>query len=264
VAKLVSIADAIGGAAGPRIRNIGPADLWDAFVKGFDDFKAKPSHLLFLVIIYPVLCFFLIRFSAGYAVLPLLFPLLAGYTLVGPATAVGMYEISRRRELGQEASWHHAIALIGSPKTRAIVEVSAILTAIFALWLLAALWIFNMTVDHVAQDSLTGFINQILATRSGWMLILIGNGVGFCYATVALAVGAISFPMILDKGVDSITAVTTSIRVMLANPRCMMFWGFMVAAALALGSLPFFVGLAVVWPVLGHSTWHLYRKAVES
>jgi uncharacterized membrane protein len=260
----VAIADAIGGATGPRIRNIGPADLKDALAKGFEDFKAKPSHLLFLVIIYPVLCFFLIRFSAGYAVLPLLFPLVAGYTLVGPATAVGMYEISRRRELGLDTSWRHAFALVRSPMTRAIVEVSAILTAIFVFWLLAALWIYDMTMGWVEQTSLLDFARQVVTTRAGWTLIIVGNSAGFCYATVALAVGAISFPMIVDRGVDSVTAVLTSIRVMLANPWCMLLWGFIVAAALLLGSIPFFVGLAVVWPVLGHSTWHLYRKAVES
>jgi len=264
VANEMSVAGVEGAGTRPiTIRNIGPADLIDALAKGFDDFKYKPSHIPFLILIYPILCFFLIRFTAGYAVLPLIFPLIAGYTLIGPVTAVGLYEMSRRRELGLDVSWRHAFAVVRLPSIRAIAQLSSMLMALFAAWLLAALWIYDLTFGSAVQPSIADFARQVFTTRGGWALVVVGCGVGFCFAVVALAVGVVSFPLLVDHDVDAVTAIQTSVRAVLANPMTMAMWGFVVAGALLIGSLPFFIGLAVVWPVLGHSTWHLYRKVVE-
>jgi uncharacterized membrane protein len=106
-------------------------------------------------------------------------------------------------------------------------------------------------------------MRRVLTTPAGWTLIIVGNGVGFLFAAVVLTISVVSFPLLLDRDVGAVVAVLTSVRATLKNPLVIAAWGLIVAALLLLGSLPLFVGLAVVMPVLGHSTWHLYRKLVE-
>jgi uncharacterized membrane protein len=135
--------------------------------------------------------------------------------------------------------------------------------AIFLIWLAVAEAIYVATFDYSAPASISQFASDVFNTSAGWKLIVFGTGVGFLFAVVALTIGAISFPLLLDRDVGAAVALLTSIRVVAANPFTMALWGFIVAALLVIGSIPFFLGLTVVVPVLGHATWHLYRKAVE-
>lgn len=255
-------ADADASPARPMVRKIGAADLRDALAKGLDDFRAMPSHLMFLGLIYPVVCLILGRLTFGYDVLPLVFPLLAGVTLIGPFAAIGLYELSRRRELGLAVSWGHAFGVLRSPCIRAIVTLGVVLTAIFFAWLAAARAIYELTFGSAAPASIAAFIRQVFTTPSGWALIVVGNGIGFLFAVVVLTISVVSFPLLLDRDIGVVTAVQTSARAVLKNPKTMAMWGLIVAGALTIGCLPLFVGLAIVMPVLGHSTWHLYRKVV--
>ncbi len=256
------IADADASPAQPIVRTIGAADLRDALTRGLDDFKAKPSHVVLLVMLYPVVGLILIRLAAGYEILPLIFPLIAGFTLIGPLAATGLYELSRRREQGLDASWRHAFDVLRSPSIRAIAALGVVLLAIFFAWLGAALAIYELIFGSAAPASIAEFARQVFTTSSGWALIIVGCGVGFLFAVVVLTISVVSFPLLLDRDVGVVTAVQTSVRAVLANPKTMAMWGLIVAGALVVGALPFFVGLAVVLPVLGHSTWHLYRKVV--
>lgn len=251
------------GAAQPNVRTIGTADLGDALARGLDDFKAMPTHLVFLCLIYPIVTLIAARLFAGYDVLPLVFPLLAGYTLIGPLVATGMYELSRRREQGLDISRQHAFNILRFPSIRAIAGLGAMLMAIYFMWLFAAWAIYGLYFGSAVPESFAEFARQILNTPSGLALIVVGCGVGFLFAAVVLSLSVMSFPMLMDRDVDVITAVLTSVRAVIANPITMAVWGFVVAGALFIGSLPLFVGLAVVLPVLGHATWHLYRKVVE-
>jgi uncharacterized membrane protein len=248
--------------AQPTIRKLQPSDLIDVLMKGLDDFNAKPSHILLLVIIYPLLALIAARIAAGYDMLPLVFPLLSGFALIGPVAALGLYELSRRRELGLDIGWEHALRVVYAPSFRAIVILSLILGAIYFAWLFSALTIHWLIFGSLVPTSIGDFARQILTTPRGWALIIVGCGVGFVFAVVVLAISAISFPMLLDRNVGVSTAIQTSVRVFMANPVTMLLWGAIVAGSLVLGSLPLFVGLAIVMPVLGHATWHLYRKAV--
>jgi uncharacterized membrane protein len=247
----------------PIVHSIGPADLKLALVKGLADFKAMPTHLVFLCLIYPIVTLMLARVYAGYEVLPLVFPLLAGYTLIGPLVATGMYELSRRREMGLDMSRLHAFEVIRSPSIAAIAILGIVLMAVYFAWLLIAQGIYNLYFGGAVPESIGAFTHQVFATSSGWALIIVGSGVGFIFASVVFALSVVSFPMLLDRDVGVMTAVGASVRAVLANPITMAMWGVIVAASLLIGSLPFFVGLAVVMPVLGHATWHLYRRVVE-
>ena len=259
-----SIADAGAyGSTKPNVRRIGTADLIDALARGLDDFKAMPTHLVFLCLIYPIVTLIFARIYAGYEVLPLVFPLLAGYTLIGPLVATGMYELSRRREAGLDISRRHAFDVLRSPSIFSIAILGVVLMAIYFAWLLAAQAIYVATFGGAAPESIGEFARQVFTTPAGWTLIIGGSGAGFLFAVVVLTLSVVSFPLLLDRDVGVMTAVHTSIRAVLANPMTMAIWGLIVAVALLIGSLPLFVGLSVVMPVLGHATWHLYRKVVE-
>jgi uncharacterized membrane protein len=247
----------------PAVRTIGMSDLKDALVCGFDDFKAKPSHVFFLGIIYPLVAFISARLAFGLEVVPLLFPLIAGLTLVGPFAAIGLYELSRRRELELEASWRHAFGVLRSRSVRAIATIGAVLMIIFVMWLGTALLIYNLAFGSPAPVSIEEFLRQVFTTSSGWLLIVMGNGVGFIFAVAVLTISVVSFPLPLDRDIGAAAAVRTSMRAVLANPSTMAMWGLVVVGSLMIGSALCFVGLAVVMPALGHSTWHLYRKVIE-
>jgi uncharacterized membrane protein len=245
------------------IRKIGLSDLSGALRLGWEDFKAVPSHAIVLCVIYPVLGIVLFRMVLGYSVLPLLFPLAAGFTLIGPFAALGLYELSRRRERGEEAAAWHAVHVLRAPSFGAMLGLGTLLFALFVTWIAAADAIYIATFGHTPAASIPDFAARVLTTPEGWSLIIVGCGVGFLFAVVALCVSVVSFPLMLDRHATAIDAIRTSLRVVMKNPFAMAAWGLIVAVLLVIGSLPFFVGLAIVLPVLGHATWHLYRKVVE-
>jgi uncharacterized membrane protein len=249
--------------ARPNVRRIGMADLMDALAKGVADFNAMPTHLVFLCAIYPIVILVAARTYAGYDVLPLVFPLLAGYTLIGPLVATGMYELSRRREQGLDISRVHAFDVLRFRSIRSIATLGVVLMVIYFAWLFAAQAIYEAYLGSAVPTSIAEFARQVLTTRSGWTLVIVGCGAGFVFAAVVFTLSVVSFPLLVDRDVGVMTAVGTSVRAVLANPFAMAMWGLIVAGVLLLGALPLFVGLAFVLPLLGHATWHLYRKVVE-
>jgi uncharacterized membrane protein len=249
-------------AGGTTIRTIGLSDLRRALQLGWEDFKAVPSHAIILCVIYPVLGLVLARAVFGYAVLPLLFPIAAGFALVGPFAALGLYELSRRRELGDQPSAWDALEVLRSPSFGAMLGLGTLLLALFVTWVATAQTIYVSVFGYGGASSFDEFTREVLTTPQGWWLIGVGCGVGFLFALVALCIAVVSFPLMLDRHAGALEAMVTSLRVVGHNPLTMAAWGLIVAALLAIGSLPFFLGLAVVIPVLGHATWHLYRAAV--
>jgi uncharacterized membrane protein len=246
----------------PAVGRITAGDLREVLAKGIEDFGAYRTDVIFLCFIYPLVGLVLARVAFGSDMLPLLFPLASGFALVGPFAAVGLYELSRERERGRAITWADAFGVVRSPSFAAIVVLGLMLMLIFLLWLVAAAVIYMLTLGPEPPVSVGLFVNDMLTTQAGWTMIAVGIGVGFLFAVLVLAVGAVSFPLLLDRDVGIDTAVKTSIRAVRANPGPMALWGLIVAAGLVIGSLPLFTGLIVVMPVLGHATWHLYRKLV--
>jgi len=257
-------ASAIWRPGEPAVRSIGLADLKEAVAKGYDDFNAMPTFAVFLGIIYAVLGLILFRLSFGYEVLPLVYPILTGFVLLGPFAAIALYGVSRRREQGLEVSVEDLLEVFRSPSIGAITRLGLVLLAIFVAWLIAAQTMYAQIMGGAEPASLGEFARQILTTPAGREMIVVGNTVGFVFALLVLVISVISFPMLVDRDVSAGTAVRTSVRAVAANPLTMAMWGLFVALALVVGSLPFFFGLAVVFPVLGHATWHLYRRTVST
>jgi uncharacterized membrane protein len=246
----------------PAIRRISVADLRDVLLKGVYDFGAYRTDIIFLCIIYPLAGIVLARMAAGYELLPLVFPLASGFALIGPVAAVGLYEMSRRREQSAEISWADAFAVLRSPAFGEIFVLGLILVAIFLAWLGAAYAIYAVTLGPEPPASIGSFARDVLTTGAGWAMIIVGWGVGFLFAVIVLMISVVSFPLMLDRHVGLITAISTSVRAVIENPAPMAVWGLIVAGGLVLGSLPALLGLIFVMPILGHATWHLYRKVV--
>ncbi|AYG63448.1 DUF2189 domain-containing protein [Rhizobium jaguaris] len=256
------MAGASGEFTRPEVRKIGVVDLVDALKLGLEDFREKPSHYVFLCLMYPIAGVFLVMWSSGANLLPLLYPLMSGFALVGPIAAIGLYEISRRREQGLDSSWHHALDVRHSLALPSIVAVGLMLFVLFVAWLIVAQRIYTMTFDEAGLASISAFLSDVLTTPRGLSLMLWGNLAGFVFAVIVLATTVVTFPLLLDRDIGAVAAVDTSIRATLTNPGPIALWGLIVAALLVVGTIPIFAGLAVVMPILGHSTWHLYRKLI--
>ena len=246
----------------PEVRHISLGDLVTSLREGWHDFWQRPSHLAFLGIIYPLVGAALAVWTSGNNSWPLLFPLISGFALVGPLAALPIYEMSRRQELGLDTSWRSTLAVFRSPAIASIAAVGLMMLAIFTVWLSVAQSLYEQLFGPGSPPSLDAFIQEMLNTPQGMSLMIWGNVVGFCFAVVTLATAVITIPLLLDRDVGAAVAVQTSIRVVLRNPIAIAAWGLIVAVMLVLGSLPMLVGLCIVVPVLGHATWHLYRKAI--
>jgi uncharacterized membrane protein len=250
-------------AAPPKVRSIGPHDCFSALAEGFDDFFAIPTYPVFVGLFYAVAGIALVAMSSFTSALQLVFPLAAGFALIGPFVAIGLYEMSRRRDRGLVVRGRDAFAVFRSPALPSILAFGLLLLAIFAAWIFAAELIYVWLYGPNPPAAALPFLADVLTTTRGWMLIVLGGFVGFCFAALALCISVVSFPLMLDRDIGLVPALEASLRVTRANPLAVALWGLIVAAALVVGSLPLFTGLAVMMPVLGHATWRLYRKAIE-
>jgi uncharacterized membrane protein len=246
----------------PVIRTIHVSDLFDALRQGVSDFWAKPSHYVMLVLIYPIIGIVLTVWMNGFHTWPLLYPLVGGFALIGPFAALGLYEISRRREEGLDTSWSQAFAVLRSPAIGSIAALGVMLFVLFTLWLTSAQALYESLFGSTTPQTLSGLMSQVFGEPGGMTLLIVGTMAGALFALVTLCTTVVAFPLLLDRDVGAFVAVETSFRAVLHNPLPMLAWGFIVGVGLFVGSLPLFVGLAVVIPVFGHATWHLYRKVV--
>ena len=246
----------------PEVRRIGLTDLKAALANGFRDLDAFRTDVIFLCVMYPVIGLLLARLASGHHLLPLVFPLVSGFAVVGPFAAVGLNEMSRRREQNLTTNWVDNFAVLRSPALSQILLLGLALIALLVAWLITAQVIYDVTLGPDDPASIPVFLRAVLGTAAGWTMIVVGIGVGFLFALLVLSISAVAFPMMLDRNVAVDIAIRTSVRVFMANKIIMAAWGLIVAALLVIGSIPALLGLVVVVPVLGHATWQLYRTAV--
>ncbi|WP_371416703.1 DUF2189 domain-containing protein [Sphingosinicella sp. BN140058] len=244
-----------------EVRSITAKDIRESLAQGWSDFLEKRGDLIFIGIIYPLIGVVTAAVALGGSLLPLFFPLAAGISLLGPVAATGFYELARRREDGLECEWTHFLEVRKRPAWDRILAISTMLIAIFALWIAAAAALYASLMGDV-PPTVSDFLREIFTTREGWTLIVVGNLVGFVFALAVFALSVVSLPMLVDRDVSARTAIQTSVRAVMRNKGMMIRWGVIVASLLVIGSLPMFIGLAVVLPVLGYATWHLYRHLV--
>jgi uncharacterized membrane protein len=244
------------------VRKITEADLNWALAQGWKDFTAKRGDILVLALLYPLIGFLAAALAFDGRLLPLVFPLVAGLSIAGPAVAAGFYEIARRREEGLESSWFHFFDPLRGRSRAGLAVLTLGLAVLFVAWLAVAWMIAAITIGVSPSTGVGDFLRHVLTTSEGWSMIVLGNMAGLLFAAATLVLSLVSFPMVVDGAWDPVSAVLTSIRAARENPAATTSWGLRVAGLLALGCLPAFIGLAVVLPVLGYATWHLYTRVV--
>jgi uncharacterized membrane protein len=252
--------------APPEARALSNDDLGWALKKGWEDFKLRRGDLLLLPVVYVSVGIVASALAFNAALFPIIFPLAAGFALVGPIAAAGFYELARRHEAGLDSGlasgWTHFLdPLKGGPRGP-LLTLSVMLLVLFLGWLAAAQAIYSATLGTLAPPTPADFMRDLFSTTEGIAMIIVGNVVGGLFALVTLAVAAFSFPMVVDKATPAGIAVAGSVAVFRRNPAVMLGWGLRVAGILLLGALPLFVGLMLALPVLGYATWHLYTRAI--
>jgi uncharacterized membrane protein len=251
----------ISGKTDPVVRPITFGDVAEALIQGLRDFQAAPLYGMALGALYCIAGIAIILSVTKLGMSYLAYPLAAGFTLLGPFVAVGFYEISRKREAGQTASLADIRnAMMSRPE---IGWMAFVTLFIFIMWMYQARFLMALFFGlNASFTSLPQFIATVLTTPEGLVFLLVGNMIGAFLAIVLFSLTVVSFPLLLDRDVDCVTAMITSVRAVARSPAPLLAWAGMVVVLLVLAALPFFIGLIVVLPVLGHATWHLYRRII--
>jgi uncharacterized membrane protein len=245
-----------------KVKKISTADVWQAVRLGWKDFMLQPSHYFFTVVLYPFIGFVLYFGVAGESTIRLLFPMLAGFALIGPFVALLLYEISRRLEQGLDTSWRQVFSAMKSPALPAILTLGLMLAGLFMAWLITANLLYVLVYGPVYPLSLIDFVKEVVTTPRGWLLIVLGNGLGFCFALLAFCTTVVAFPLMLEHQVGALCGIQASLQAVRVNPVPLFLWGGVICLGLFLATLPFLMGLIIVLPVFGHATWHIYRKVL--
>ena len=244
-----------------EIRKIEIADVMDCIAKGVQDFGRAPRYGMFFGAIYAIggLAIVWVAFAMDYPYLA--YPFTVGFALFAPFGAAGTYEISRRLESGEPLSWPVVLGAVWGRVGKELGWLGLVSLFTLMIWLDLAVFVFLMFYG-ANVPSLNELFSNTLTTPYGILFLLVGNGLGAIIALIVFSITAISPPLVVDRDVDFVTAMTTSVRAVMVNPRPMLAWAIVIGADLAIAFVTLFIALLVIFPVLGHTTWHLYRRLV--
>lgn len=243
----------------PDPRHITKNDLKASLHAGWKDFTAAPQFGLFFAGVYVLGGIFLLWVLAASGRVWMTIPITLGFPLIGPFIAVGLYEVSRRLERGEDLSWRHVLGVIFAQKDRQIPSMAAVIVIFFLFWNFLAHMIFALFLGLKVMTNISSSY-EVFFTPHGMMMLAVGSLVGAVFSFVLFATNAISLPLLLDREVDFVTAMITSVKSVQTNPKTMLLWALFIAVLLFAGMALLFLGLFLVLPVLGHATWHIYRR----
>ena len=251
----------ISGKVDPVVRSITAGDIAEALGEGLRDFQAVPLYGLAFGMLYAAGGIAILLCLMAFGLVYLAYPLAAGFAMIGPFVATGLYEVSRRRETGQAISIG---AIWATVKARGEIGWMAFVTLfVFVVWMYQVRLLIALLIGlHASFSSLREFITVVLTTNEGLLFLAIGNAVGAALSLILFSLTVVSFPLLLDRDVDFVTAMVTSVRAVVKSPVPMIGWAAGIVVLLAVSAIPYFLGLVVTVPVLGHATWHLYRRII--
>lgn len=246
----------------PVVRRVTFADLEAALAKGWADYRAAPQFGIFFGAVYAIGGIVLVSAVMLLGIQWLAYPLVIGFALIGPFVATGLYEVSRLREAGKELTWNGVLTVAWNQRRRELGWMAFVTLFIFWVWMYQARTLFAVFFGFEGFATMDGFLHAVFTTWNGWMFLLAGHIVGAIISMVLFTVTVVSFPLLLDRDADFVTAMITSIRVVTTSPVPMISWGLFVVVCVVLSAVPGFLGFLISLPVFGHATWHLYRTAV--
>lgn len=236
-------------------------DLTASLAKGFADFISEPVFGLVIGGVYTFggLLILYVANYLGYAFLG--FPIMAGFALIGPFAAIALYEVSRIRERGERVTWAGVARGLTPDVMRECSYLGVLMIFLMAIWLKSGAVIYALFFG-LKLLSLSALSEALFTTGAGIGFLIVGHLIGAGFALVVFSLSVVSFPLMVDRKTDFVTALITSIRTVRSNPKLMILWGAMIGLALLAGFVSLFIGLMLVLPVLGHASWHLYRRVV--
>jgi uncharacterized membrane protein len=246
----------------PVVRNIAVADLRACLATGFADFRRAPLYGLFFGAVYALGGLLIVALVFQFGMPYLAYPLAIGFALIGPFIAVGLYEVSRRLEAGRPLDWPGILRVIYDQRRRELSWMGFVVLFVLWIWLYQVRLLIALFLGSRATIDLGRFLHVVVSTPEGLIFLAVGHLVGAILALVLFSVTVIACPLLLDRNVDFVTAIVTSVKTVATSPLPMILWGLLVVVLILVASVPAFLGLFVVLPVLGHATWHLYRRAV--
>jgi uncharacterized membrane protein len=251
----------VSGKVDPVVRRITAADIAEALTAGLRDFQAMPVYGLSLALIYVLGGIGIMLCLTAFGLVYLTYPLAAGFALLGPFVAIGLYDASRRRETGQPVSYG---AIWRTITSRAEIGWMAFVTLFFfVIWMYQVRLLIALLLGlNASFSSMREFMNVVLTTNEGLLFLALGNLDGAALSLILFSLTVVSFPLLLEREVDFVTAMITSVRAVVMSPLPMIGWALVIVVLLIVSALPYFLGLLVTLPVLGHATWHLYRRIV--
>ena len=251
----------ISGKVDPVVRRITAADIAESLVAGVRDFQALPLYGLTFGALYAAGGILILLSLTAFGMAYLAYPLTAGFALIGPFVAIGLYEVSRRREAGEPISFG---AIWSTIRSRSEIGWMAFVTLfMFVVWMYQVWLLISLLLGpNVSFASFSEFLTVVLTTNAGRLFLAIGNLDGAALSLILFSLTVVSFPLLLDREVDFVTAMVTSVRAVVTSPLPMIGWAAVIVVLMIVSALPYFLGLIVTVPVLGHATWHLYRRIV--
>ncbi|MDF1608139.1 DUF2189 domain-containing protein [Hoeflea sp. YIM 152468] len=250
-----------GGA--PPIRDLSLHDVKASLVEGWGDFRVHPGYGLFFGGIYMIGGLLILGFLTRIGSPWMIIPLAIGFPLLGPFVAVGLYEVSRRRRMGEPVTRKGVLTQVFHQRERQLGWMAFVVMFIFWIWIYQVRLLFALFLGFKSFSGWGRFSEIVLSTPEGWGFLGVGTLVGAFLATVLFSTTVIALPMLAEREVDFVTAMITSITTVAKNPLPMLGFGLVAGSATLLALLPAFAGLLLVLPVLGHATWHLYRRATS-
>lgn len=246
----------------PQVRKITFDDVQAALAAGVKDFLTVPAFGFVLGGIYALGGLAILASVFTFHLSYLAYPLLSGFVLIGPFIAAGLYEVSRELEAGRTPTWSQVIGTIFAQRKRELAWMAFISIFAMIIWLYQVRLLLALFLGFATFATFDDFARVLFTTTDGISFLVVGNVVGLILALAVFSITVISFPLLMDRDVDVVTAMITSVNAVVTNPGPMIGWGLVVVFFIALGCIPAFLLLPLALPVLGHTTWHLYRRAV--